>query len=130
MAGLATQLHIPPLSRHVGALARPEEALAAPAAARGRLPAPLVERSTAARAGATDGTAAGDRAMRLAPDAWATRALRSGEIDPAVAAVAWADEGQEPRLDVLAAVTAGEDDGPELGGAIHGSSVTVWPNTA
>jgi hypothetical protein len=35
--------------------------------------------------------------------------------------VAWADQRQEPGVDVLATVAVGEDDGPELGGGSHGS---------
>jgi len=68
--------------------------------------------------------------MRVAPDARATRTRHRRELDPAVTAVAWADEGQEPSLDVLATAAVFEDDGPELGGATHGSSVTVSVNTA
>jgi hypothetical protein len=56
--------------------------------------------------------------------------LRSRWLDPAVAAVTWADKGQEPGLDVLGTVVVGEDDGRELGGGSHGSSVTVSGDTA
>jgi hypothetical protein len=47
-----------------------------------------------------------------------------------VAAVVWTDQGHEPGIDVLATVVVGDDDSPELGGATHGSSVTVSARTA